>query len=105
VALSPYSRRNVYRGVAWESVYVTATARGRGIGLALLEAVAAESERAGVWTLIAGVMAENGASLAVHQRAGFRRIGVQRRVAQDRTGRWRDVVLLERRRSGDAAAD
>jgi L-amino acid N-acyltransferase YncA len=98
VALSAYSRRNVYRGVAWESVYVTEQARGRGIGRALLEAVVAESERAGVWTLLAGVMAENEASLALHDRAGFRRIGVQERVALDAAGRWRDVVLLERRK-------
>jgi L-amino acid N-acyltransferase YncA len=88
----------VYRGVAWESVYVTEQARGRGIGRALLEAVVAESERAGVWTLLAGVMAENEASLALHDRAGFRRIGVQERVALDAAGRWRDVVLLERRK-------
>jgi phosphinothricin acetyltransferase len=97
VALSPYSRRNVYRGVAWESVYVTERARGRGIGGALIEAVVTASEQAGIWTLIAGVMAENEASLALHERAGFRRIGVQNAVAMDANGRWRDVVLLERR--------
>lgn len=97
VALSPYSRRNVYRGVAWESVYVTERTRGRGIGGALVEAVVTASEQAGIWTLIAGVMAENEASLALHERAGFRRIGVQKAVAMDATGRWRDVVLLERR--------
>jgi L-amino acid N-acyltransferase YncA len=99
VALSPYSRRNAYRGVAWESVYVTEGMRGRGIGGALLDAVVAASERAGVWTLIAGVMVENEPSMKLHARAGFRRIGVQRRVAMDATGRWRDVVLLERRTS------
>jgi phosphinothricin acetyltransferase len=45
------------------------------------------------------VLAENAASLAVHERVGFRRVGVQRALGQDPTGRWRDVVLLERRRS------
>jgi phosphinothricin acetyltransferase len=99
VALSPYSRRNAYRGVAWESVYVTEGMRGRGIGGALLDAVVAASERAGVWTLIAGVMVENEPSMKLHARAGFRRIGVQRRVAMDATGSWRDVVLWERRTS------
>jgi phosphinothricin acetyltransferase len=97
VALSAYSARRVYQGVAWESVYVAADKRGRGIGRALLEAVIGASEAAGLWMLMAGVMAENAASLALHERVGFRRVGVQRSVGRDTTGRWRDVVLLERR--------
>jgi phosphinothricin acetyltransferase len=96
-ALSRYSERDVYAGVAWESVYVAERARGLGVGRVLLDAVIAASEAAGVWTLIAGVQIENVASLALHQRVGFRRLGVQERVGRDPTGRWRDVVLLERR--------
>jgi L-amino acid N-acyltransferase YncA len=96
-ALGRYSTRAVYAGVAWESVYVDEAARGRGVGLALLEALIPASETAGVWTLIAGVQAENTASLALHERAGFRRIGVQERIGHDAAGTWRDVVLLERR--------
>jgi phosphinothricin acetyltransferase len=97
VALSGYSARRVYAGVAWESVYVAADARGRGVGRALLEMLIPASEAAGVWTLLAGVLIENAASLALHQRVGFRRIGINERIGQDRTGRWRDVVQLERR--------
>jgi phosphinothricin acetyltransferase len=96
-ALSSWSSRDVYAGVAWESVYVGEAARGQGVGRALLETLIPASEAAGVWTLIAGVQAENLASLALHERVGFRRIGVQERVGRDPTGRWRDVVLLERR--------
>ena len=96
-ALSGYSSRKVYSGVGWESVYVAAAARGRGIGRALLEALIAASEAAGYWTLFAGVRAENAGSLALHDRVGFRRVGVQERMGQDAQGRWRDVVLLERR--------
>lgn len=96
-ALTAYSSRRVYAGVAWESVYVGAAARGRGVGRALLEALIPASEEAGVWTLLAGVLADNGASLALHEAVGFRRVGVQRAMGQDATGRWRDVVLLERR--------
>jgi phosphinothricin acetyltransferase len=96
-ALSAYSARRVYTGVAWESVYVGAEARGRGVGRALLEALIAASEAVGLWTLLAGVQSENAASLALHQRVGFRRIGVQRAVGRDATDQWRDVVLLERR--------
>ena len=97
IALSPYSARPVYRGVAWESVYVGKGARGGGIGRALLERLVEASEAAGVWTLLAGILADNRASLALHRRAGFREIGVNRRLGRDPSGRWRDVVLMERR--------
>ena len=82
-ALGGYSARTVYSGVAWESVYVAEAARGRGVGRALLEALIAASEAAGYWTLLAGVLAENERSLALHERVGFRRVGVQRRLGQD----------------------
>ena len=98
-ALSAYSGRRVYTGVAWESVYVAEAARGTGVGRALLEALIPASEAAGFWTLLAGVIADNAASLALHERVGFVRVGVQHRLGQDVTGRWRDVVLLERRSS------
>ena len=98
-ALSAYSGRRVYTGVAWESVYVAEAARGTGVGRALLEALIPASEAAGFWTLLAGVMADNAASLALHERVGFVRVGIQHRLGQDATGRWRDVVLLERRSS------
>lgn len=96
-ALTAYSSRRVYSGVAWESVYVAEGARGRGVGRALLAAVIEASESVGLWTLFAGVLADNAASLALHERVGFRRIGVQRALGQDRSGRWRDVVILEHR--------
>jgi phosphinothricin acetyltransferase len=96
-ALTAYSARRVYAGVAWESVYVAASARGRGVGRALLEALIPASEVAGLWTLMAGVQAENVASLALHESVGFRRVGVQIAMGRDPAGRWRDVVLLEHR--------
>jgi L-amino acid N-acyltransferase YncA len=98
-ALTLTSSRRVYAGVAWESVYVAGDWRGRGVGRALLEALIAASETAGYWTLQAGILAENEASIALHERAGFRRVGVQERIGRDRSGRWRDRVLLERRSS------
>lgn len=99
-ALSAYSSRRVYAGVAWESVYVAASARGQGVGRALLEALIPAAEAVGLWTLLAGVMIDNKASLALHKAVGFRRVGVQRRLGRDASGRWRDVVLLERRSVG-----
>jgi phosphinothricin acetyltransferase len=96
-AMSAYSSRTAYRGVAWESVYVTTARQGQGIGRALLETTLAAAEVAGIWALMAGILAENTASLALHERAGFRRVGTFERIGRDAAGRWRDVVLLERR--------
>ena len=96
-ALSSWSGRAVYAGVCWESVYVAAAARGRGVGRSLLEALIPAAEAAGVWTLIAGIQAENAASVRLHESIGFRRVGVHERLALDAAGDWRDVVLMERR--------
>jgi phosphinothricin acetyltransferase len=95
-ALAPVSPRPAYRGVAWDSVYVARSARGHGVGRLLLERLVADSEAAGIWTIQAGVFPENAASLAVHQRCGFRIVGIRERLGRH-NGRWRDVVLLERR--------
>ena len=107
-ALSAYSSRAAYRGVAWESVYVAEARQRKGVGRALLDAVIAAADAAGLWALMAGVLAENTASLALHERAGFRRVGVLERIGRDASGRWRDVVLMERlaaRPSGEPPAD
>lgn len=96
-ACSPTSRRAVYAGVVEESVYVHPDGQGRGVGRVLLNAVIASTEAGGVWTLRAGIFPENTASLALHRKLGFRVIGVTERVGRFRDGRWRDVVLLERR--------
>ncbi len=66
-ALSPVSARRVYAGVAEVSVYVAASARGRGIGKSLLQALVHESEVSGIWTLQAGIFPENSASIALHK--------------------------------------
>jgi len=95
-SLSPASSRCVFAGVAEVSIYVAATARGRGVGKALLTHLIDASERAGIWTLESGIFPENRASIALHERNGFRVVGVRERLG--RMGdRWRDVLLLERR--------
>jgi phosphinothricin acetyltransferase len=94
--LSPVSGRYVYRGVAEVSVYVAAAARGRGVGKALLEALVAQSEANGIWTLQAGIFPENAASIALHKSCGFVEVGVRRRIGKLGDA-WRDVLLLERR--------
>lgn len=102
VALSPVSSRAVYRGVAEIAVYVAAAARGSGVGAALLEALIIAAEDAGLWTLQAGILADNAASLRAHERAGFRVVGRRERIGRLH-GVWRDTILMERRstRVGD----
>src|SRR5438128_7740536 len=95
-ALSPVSARACYAGVAEDSVYVAPGRQGRGIGRALPEELVARSEAEGIWTLQTSIFPENRASLALHQRCGFRVVGVRERIAQ-LDGVWRDAVLLERR--------
>ena len=95
-ALSPVSERCAYAGVAEASVYVAAAAAGRGVGRTLLDRLVAGAEAAGIWTVQAGIFPENQASLALHRRCGFRTVGVRERLGK-LDGRWRDVVLLERR--------
>jgi L-amino acid N-acyltransferase YncA len=95
-ALRPVSSRHAYRGVAEVSVYVTESARGRGLGRTLLEALITSSEQNGIWMLQAGILAENEASLELHRRCGFREVGRRERIGKLRDA-WRDVVLMERR--------
>lgn len=96
VALSPVSERFCYRGVCEVSVYVGATARGRGIGQALMQRVIEASEAAGIWTLQGSTFPENTASVRLQTSCGFRLLGRRERVAQ-LDGVWRDTVLMERR--------
>ncbi len=100
-ALSPVSARAVYAGVAEVSVYVADAAHGLGVGRALLGALVEASEAASIWTLQASIFPENQASVALHQRFGFRHMGTRERIAWMSHGpmadQWRDTVILERR--------
>ena len=95
-ALSPASTRRCYLGVVEDSIYVARQAHGLGIGRALLEELIAGAEAAGIWTIQTSIFPENRASLALHERCGFRVVGMRERVAK-RDGTWRDTVFLERR--------
>jgi L-amino acid N-acyltransferase YncA len=96
VAASAVSSRPVYAGVIEHSVYVHPGHYRRGVGAALLGALISSSEAAGIWTIQSGVFPENTASLTLHERAGFRAVGVRERVGRHH-GRWRNTVLIERR--------
>jgi L-amino acid N-acyltransferase YncA len=93
--VAPYSDRCVYQGVGEHGVYVARAARGGQVGRRLLEALAAASERAGLYKLTSRVFADNAASRAVHRAAGFHEVGIQRRHGR-LDGEWKDCVLVER---------
>ncbi len=95
-ALSPVSDRCVYGGVAEDSVYVAAAATSRGVGRTLLTELVRRAEDDGIWTIQAGLFPENPASLALHERCGFRVVGRRERLGKHH-GAWRDVLLVERR--------
>lgn len=95
-ALTPVSSRCVYAGVAEVSVYVEPEHSGKGIGLILLNELVKQSEAEGIWTLQAGIFPENTASLRIHEKAGFRILGIREKIGKQ-NGIWRDTALLERR--------
>jgi phosphinothricin acetyltransferase len=95
-ALVPYSRRDVYRGVAEDSIYVASAARGQGVGRLLLQELVRRAEGHGIWTIQAACFPENEASIELHASCGFRVVGTRERIAK-KNGVWRDVVILERR--------
>ena len=99
VAVSQVSARPAYAGVVEHSVYVHPDAHGLGVGSVLLAHLIASTEAAGIWTIQSGVFPENTASLALHQRVGFRIVGVRERVGRHAAhgGQWRDVMFVERR--------
>ena len=95
-ALAPASKRRCYSGVAENSVYVARHAQGRGVGKALLRALIKRARAAGIWMIQTSIFPENSASLALHERCGFRVVGTRERIAK-RDGLWRDTVFLENR--------
>lgn len=101
VAASATSARPAYAGVVEHSVYVAAAAQGHGVGRALLGAFLDSVDAAGIWTVQSSIFPENEASLALHDRVGFRRVGARERIARSEAGPyagvWRDTVFIERR--------
>jgi len=96
VALSGVSDRCVYGGVAEVSIYVDPAVQGQGVGSMLMEILISESEKEGFWTLQAGIFPENQSSIKLHEKSGFRRVGIREKLGK-MNNQWRNVILLERR--------
>lgn len=96
-ALSMVSKRQVYKGVAEDTIYIAKEFQGKGFGRLLLKHLIVASEQVGFWTLQAGIFAENLSSIQLHKNCGFRVVGIREKIAQ-RDGIWYDNVLMERRK-------
>lgn len=96
VALKPVSYRDCYSGVAEVSIYIDNAHQGKGLGTVLMKKLILDSEEHGFWTLQSGIFPENSPSISVHQKLGFRTVGTRERIAK-MDGRWRDILLMERR--------
>jgi len=94
--LSKVSNRDVYKGVAEVSVYVNNHHQGQGVGEALLNQLIIESEDNGFWTLQAGIFSENKASINLHEKCGFKIVGIREKIGKLH-GKWHDNMLLEKR--------
>jgi phosphinothricin acetyltransferase len=90
-----YRSRPAYAGVAEHSVYVARSARGKGAGRVVLEAFCRTYAERGFWKIVSRIFPENTASLALHERCGFRVVGVYERHGK-LEGEWRDCVIVER---------
>lgn len=98
VALSPVSERAVFKGVAEVSIYLDATCRGQGLGKQLMLSLLEESESHGLWCIESRVFADNQPSLALHEKCGFRRVGLRENIGYDeKIKQWRSLVILEKR--------
>jgi phosphinothricin acetyltransferase len=92
---SPMRNRNAYRWSVETGIYVNAAAHGRGIGRQLLSAHLDLLERQGFVTIVAGIALPNDASVALHEKLGFKLSGVERGVGF-KLGQWIDVGRWQR---------
>ncbi|MGE4213727.1 MAG: N-acetyltransferase family protein [Anaerotignaceae bacterium] len=96
-ALMRVSQREAYAGVVEISVYVDENKKHMGIGFALLNKLIEIADNNGLWTLQGTILEENEASIQLHEKCGFRKVGYRFMIGKDKFGLWRNTVLMERR--------
>ncbi|MER6461336.1 N-acetyltransferase family protein [Streptomyces sp. NPDC001228] len=89
----PWRELDGYRFTVEDSIYVRAERHGLGVGSALLAALVTAAREAGHHVMIAGIEAENTASVRLHRRFGFEHAGTVREVGV-KFGRWLDLTLM-----------
>jgi phosphinothricin acetyltransferase len=93
--LSPYRPKPAFRHTVENSVYVDRHHRGHGVGSAILARLLALAAEHGHHSVLARITAGNDGSLRLHERHGFRVVGMEREVAFKHE-RWLDVVVMQR---------
>lgn len=91
----PFRAFDGYAATVEHGLYVARDAQRRGHGAALLGGLIARAEAAGLHVMVAGIEAGNAASLALHARFGFVRVGLMPEVGR-KFDRWLDLVLMQR---------
>lgn len=94
-SLSPWRPRPAYATSVEDSVYVREDRQGHGIGRLLLTDLVGRATATGFHAVFARIVGGHQASIALHERCGFERVGVEREVGR-KLGRWLDVVVMER---------
>ena len=94
-SLSPYKDRPAYSTTVEDSVYVHLDRRGRGVGRLILDELLNLATTHGFHAVIARIVGDHEASIALHQGCGFTLVGVEKEVGR-KFGRWLDVVELQR---------
>lgn len=97
IALSPTSSRCVYSGVVEVSIYIGKDSRGMGIGTELMKKEIETTEENNIWSIYSAIIRENTASIHLHEKCGFRKVGIRERIAKLSNGKWSDTVIMERR--------
>lgn len=97
VALIGSTKSPAYTGVYELSIYVDNKYKCKGIGNKLLQHLIEESHKENIWTLESQIFSDNLVSIELHKKNGFRVVGYREKIARDKFGEWKDVVLLERR--------
>lgn len=95
ITISPISSRQAYQGVGEVSIYIDPSAKGKGIGTALLHHLVTQAKQQGYWMLQSSIFEVNEASIHLHQKAGFRFVGTRKCIAK-RDGQWINTVLMEK---------
>ncbi|MEO6397802.1 MAG: N-acetyltransferase family protein [Tepidiformaceae bacterium] len=94
-ALSDWSPKGAYETTKDESIYVADAFRGHGVGRALLTAIIDEARRLGVQVVMAGVVACQEPSLALHRSLGFEQSALNLHMGY-KLGAWHDVAYLQK---------
>lgn len=95
----PFRLKPAYKYTVEHSVYVGKDFRGQGLGKALLQRIIDIAEEWGCHVIIGGIDAENTASVALHEKFGFRLVGTFHETGF-KFGRWLDLLFYEKRLNG-----